>query len=106
MARIVLILGESGNGKSHAIKSLNPETTFLVNIIGKDLPFQGWASLYTPYSKEKGVGNVVVTHHSASIVGSLKKINEIESVKTVIIDDFQYVMSYKFMADAKVKGWN
>jgi len=106
MARIVLILGESGNGKSHSIKSLDPTKTFLINVIGKDLPFKGWKKDYTPYEKTTKTGNAIITHSSATICSGLKNVvDKLENINNVVIDDFQYIMSYEFMRTIKQKGY-
>lgn len=37
----VLIIGKSGSGKSASIRTLSPEDTALINVLGKPLPFKG-----------------------------------------------------------------
>ena len=93
MSNAVLILGKTGSGKSTSIENLNPEETYIVNVVGKDLPFKGGKG---KYSKEKK--NYVNTSNWSTIVNTLKAIDQkAPHIKTVIIDDFQYVMSYEFM---------
>ena len=36
----VLILGESGSGKSCSLRNLDPNTTAIFNVAGKPLPFR------------------------------------------------------------------
>ena len=36
----VLIIGESGTGKSTSIRTLPPKETFIINVINKPLPFK------------------------------------------------------------------
>ena len=50
MSNLVIVLGASGSGKSTSIKTLNPEETIVLNVLGKDLPFRGSR---TSYTKEK-----------------------------------------------------
>ena len=38
-------MGESGTGKSTSIRNLDPKTTFIINIVGKPLPFRGGKKL-------------------------------------------------------------
>lgn len=106
MARGILIIGESGTGKSRSMKTLNPEETFLFNIIGKDLPFQGWKKNYTPYNKETGEGNMISTHNPATLIKAIPIIGAIPKFKTIVFDDFQYVMSYEFMGRATERGYD
>ena len=41
MAQMVLIMGESGTGKSTSLRNCDPATTAVVNPVGKPLPFKG-----------------------------------------------------------------
>ena len=51
MAQSVLVIAESGAGKSTAIRNLRPEETFIINVANKPLPFKGWKNLYPIWSK-------------------------------------------------------
>lgn len=93
MSNAVLVLGKTGSGKSTSIENLDPKETFIINVVGKDLPFRGGRKRYTTDKQ-----NYFSTHNPNNIVQLLKQISdEAKHVKTVIIDDFQYVMSYEFM---------
>lgn len=107
MSRSILVIGDSGQGKSTSITSLNPDTTFIINVIGKDLPFKGWKSKYTMLSKDNPHGHMIVTQNADDIIRGLKAISEKHpEIKTIVIDDFQYIMSFEFMARAKEKGFD
>ena len=41
MAQMVLVIGESGTGKSTSMRNCDPATTAVVNPVGKPLPFKG-----------------------------------------------------------------
>ena len=58
MAQSVLIIADSGTGKSTAIRDLNPDETFIINIANKPLPFKGWKSSYKVANKENPKGNL------------------------------------------------
>jgi hypothetical protein len=104
MATLVLIIGESGTGKSRAIKTLNPKETFLIQTLDKPLPFRGWAENYIKATKENN-GNVIVTDSSETIRTALKHIEKKLEIKNIVIDDFQYVMANEFIRRAKEKGY-
>lgn len=104
MATTILIIGEPGTGKSTALRTLAPEETFLINVLGKPLPFRGWKKKYV--KAEEGKGNLFQSDSSMHIIKALKYINEKRpDIKTIIIDDFQYIMGNEFMRRASEKGW-
>lgn len=105
MALAILIIGESGTGKSTAIKTLDPKETGIIAVRNKPLPFRGWKKLYYPSTKEKR-GNYRITNKHTEIIKSLLHISEKKpNIKNVIIDDFQYIMATEFMNRALENGW-
>ena len=58
MAQGVLIIAESGAGKSTSIENLDPQQTFIINVANKPLPFKGWKKKYTVWSKDNPSGNM------------------------------------------------
>ncbi len=45
------VVGETGTGKSTAVKHLNPEETYIINVAKKELPFKGSQKLYNTENK-------------------------------------------------------
>ena len=82
MGRFILIYGKSGSGKSRSLKNFGPEEIFLVNVIGKELPFR---------TKFKYVS---ITDSVDTIIAGLKRM----PCKTAVIDDAGYLMTSQFMA--------
>jgi hypothetical protein len=106
MSNQVLVIGESGHGKSTAIETLDPSTTFLINIAKKALPFRGWKKLYTPLTKE-GKGNYIETEDAEKLIKTLDYVSDKRpEIKVIVIDDYQYLMSFEFMDRATEKGFD
>ncbi len=107
MAQEILIIGESGSGKSTSFEHLDPKSTFIVNVGKKPMPFRGWKKNYTTLSKENPRGNYLESDNHSVIVSTLKHIDEhMSHIKTVIIDDFQYVMANEYMRRANERGFD
>lgn len=107
MGRKLLVIGESGSGKSTSTRNLDPKTTMFVNCIGKPLPFKGWRKNYTTYDRDSGEGNMIRTHSAKNIVEVMKHVDgNMPHIKTIIVDDSQYIMSYEFMERAEEKGFD
>jgi hypothetical protein len=106
MAQGILIIAESGAGKSTSISTLNPKETFIINIANKSLPFKGWKKKYTIWSKDNPTGNVYDKSNPESIEACLKYINDKRpEIKNVVVDDFQYMSSFEFFDKAGEKGY-
>lgn len=76
----------------------------------KPLPFRGWKKKYTPMviDKEKGTvtGNYYISSNWESILKILKIINKkMPHIKTVVLDDMQYILSYEFVDRATEVGY-
>jgi hypothetical protein len=84
----VLILGQSGTGKSASMRHLDPATFGLINVGKKPLPFK---STVKPFDCDD----------SARIAVALQK----AQAKTIVIDDAQYIMANEFMRRAKENGY-
>jgi len=106
MARTILVLGESGTGKSHSLKNLNPKETFVLNVYGKALPFRGWKKNYLPIQDLNGnVGNMAAVDDVERVVAVLQYAYR-RGFRKIIVDDYQFVAGMKTIRDAKIKGYD
>jgi len=106
MAQGVLIIAESGAGKSTSIETLDPKETFIINVANKPLPFKGWRKKYTIWSKDNPTGNMYDKAAPESIEACIKYVSEKRpEIKNIVIDDFQYMSSFEFFDKANEKGY-
>lgn len=107
MSNTILILGESGTGKSCSLRTLPPEQTLLININNKSLPFRGSKTKYPPLSPDGLEGNYYTSDDSAKIIRLLKFINENrKDIKYIVLDDFGYTFINSYMRRAKEKSFD
>lgn len=95
MAQMVLIMGESGTGKSTSLRNCDPKTTAVVNPVGKPLPFKGAGKFET-------LNNVA----DARKITKWMKEQVAAGKKLLVVDDFQYTLAIPYMERIKETGWD
>lgn len=88
----VLILGESGTGKSASLRNFTKDEVYLVNVANKPLPFRC----------KGGQFEQVATDNYRDIRKGIAATNK----PVVVIDDSQYLMANEFMRRATEKGFD
>ena len=107
MAQSVLVIADSGTGKSTSIKSLNPKETFIINIANKPLPFKGWKKNYSNISKNNPKGNMTSASSAPGIIKAMQHVNDkMLEIKTLVVDDWQYMSSFEYFDRANEKGYD
>lgn len=107
MATGVLVIAESGSGKSTSIEGLNPEETFIINVASKDLPFKGWKAKYPKLNKENLQGRMKSVTTPAGVLEAMDYVDKQRpEVKNLVIDDWQYVSAFEFFDRASEKGYD
>jgi hypothetical protein len=100
-------MGESGTGKSTSMRNLDPAETFIINVMNKPLPFRGYKSMYTKVSPDGLTGNYYASTNYDHITLVINKINlKRPEIKTIILDDFQYLMADEFMMRCMERGFD
>jgi hypothetical protein len=106
MAQEILIIGQSGTGKSTSLTNLDSTSTAIINPARKALPFKGFKSKYKEWSKENPTGNLFNVDNAAQIIQVLDYINtKRPEIKNVIVDDANYIMAFEYIKRAKETGF-
>jgi len=111
MARKVLLLGESGTGKTYSGRNLDPKSTFYICPDKKELPFEGWRKNYKTAFSDTGKldlpnTNFYKTDKSNVVIMLLKKISDtMPHIKTILLDTITSLMISEFMNRIKEKGY-
>jgi hypothetical protein len=106
MGQGILIIAESGSGKSTSIETLDPTESFIINVANKALPFKGWRKKYQLWSKDNPTGNMYDKAGVQNIEACIKYVNEKRpEIKNIVVDDFQYMSSFEFFDRADEKGY-
>lgn len=84
----VMILGESGTGKSASLRNFSQDEIGVINVCGKPLPFRNQI-------KDLKTDNYM----------AIEKALKASSKKAAVIDDCQYLMANEYMRQAKVTGY-
>lgn len=102
MSKIILILGESGTGKSTSIRNLDPKETYIINVLSKPLPFRAYNTMYNDENK-----NYLESDRYQEVVKYLRAINDRRpEIKNIVLDDFSFLMCNDYMRRAHEEGWD
>lgn len=107
MSNCVLVIGQSGSGKSTSIRNLEPSSTFIINVLDKPLPFRNFKKNYPLMTKENKKGNYYASDNWANIIKCVEMVDkERPEITTLILDDWQYIIAHEFMRRVSEKGYD
>lgn len=101
---IICVMGESGSGKTTAMRTLDPKTTMYIDCDKKGLSWKGWAKQYSLANK-----NYFKSDDQGQILSMLRKVNTdkaFQHIKTVVIDTINGIMVADEMRRSKDKGYD
>lgn len=88
----VLVLGESGTGKSASLRNFPNDAVAVINVAGKPLPFKNKIQCET-------------TDDYMEIENHIKALTK-QGCKSIVVDDAQYLMANEFMRRATERGFD
>ena len=88
MSKVIAIMGESGSGKTTAMRNLDPKTTYYIDADMKGLSWKGWRSQYSVENK-----NYKATDDANIVRQYIKTIAEkCPQVKVIVVDTINGLM--------------
>ena len=117
-AKVLGVMGESGSGKTTAMRNLPPEETFYIDSDKKGLNWKGWRSQYSVEKKNYYATDMFGT--VAILLDKIDKEEQFKHVKYVVIDTLNGMMVAEEMrilamqtgdkrsawSDLAQNGWN
>lgn len=90
MAKVIGVMGESGSGKTTAMRNLNPEETFYLDCDRKGLNWKGWKKQYNP--DKMNYWNSDSFAVASSLLDKLNTEEKFKHIKYVVIDTLNGLM--------------
>ena len=100
-SKLVGIVGATGTGKSTAIKHLNPEETYIINVAKKELPFKGSEKIYN--TDKKNYKEIEDANEISRLIKTIS--DKAPHIKNIIIEDSNYIMGFNMVAKATEVGY-
>lgn len=94
----VLVIGESGSGKTRSLKNFKKEELGIIAVAGKNLPFK---SDFKPINLNRMSKQKHIDRYSL-----IKEIISLAKVKSIALDDTQYLLAFDSFDKAKEKGYD
>lgn len=102
MANLICVMGESGSGKTTAMRNLDPKETFYIDCDKKGLSWRGWKNTYS-----KDIKNYYPTSDKSGVLRILKGINEQrEDIHVIVVDTINGIMVDDEMTRMNEKGYD
>ena len=107
MSMVIGLMGESGSGKTTAMRNLDPKTTFYIDCDKKGMNWKGWRTQYSTANL-----NYFQTDSFSTVKRILERINKLEgddkktfgNIKTIVIDTLNGMMVAEEMRILSMQG--
>lgn len=98
----IVIMGESGSGKTTSMRNLNPKETFYIDADGNGLNWKGWRNQYNEKNQ-----NYYKSTDQEQILKWMKAISEKKpSIKNIVIDTLSSIMIADERRRTNEKGYD
>lgn len=102
MSRVICIAGESGSGKTTAMRNLDPKNTYYIDCDKKGLSWKGWKQQYNEQNK-----NYLRSDNAGVVQMYIRKLAEkCPQIKYIIVDTLNGLMVADEMRRSKEKGFD
>lgn len=110
MASKILVVGPSGTGKTMALRTLDPKSTFIICPDEKNPPFEGWRKNYIMQDADGKFNPAACNYYKVTDWLKIQNVMRFISanrpeIKTIALDTITYAMIAEFMAKAKATGY-
>lgn len=99
MSTAIMIIGESGTGKTTSLRNLDPSDVLLIQAVRKPLPFK--ATNWKHANKQNPDGSIFHSDNAQTIVHAMQRSKK----PIIVVDDFQYVLANAFMRRSAETGF-
>lgn len=102
MSKVICIAGESGSGKTTAMRNLDPKETYYIDCDRKGLSWRGWRNQYNANDR-----NYVATNISSDVHKIIAGISEKRPhIKYIVVDTINGIMVGDEMRRVKERGYD
>lgn len=102
MSKLICLMGESGSGKTTALRNLPPAETCYIDADGKGLSWKGWKNSFSAEQK-----NYLKTNDPINVLQCMNYVNKHQQhIKYIVIDTLNSIMVADEMRRQKEKGYD
>lgn len=102
MSKAICVMGESGSGKTTAMRTLDPNVTYYIDCDGKGLSWKGWRRQYNAEKK-----NYFRSDDQNQIYSVMRGVSETrKDIKNIVIDTANSIMIADEFRRMKDKGYD